>query len=108
MTIPQLKRSMDARFKRVDRRFKRVDQRFDRVDRRFERIEAELRGFRQEMREQSSETRRSFEETRRHIDVVVESLRDDFRLFAEAIRSQSERLGDHEVRLRRLEQPRVS
>jgi uncharacterized protein involved in exopolysaccharide biosynthesis len=91
MTIPQLKRSMNARFKRVE-------QRFDRIDRRFE---AESSRLRQEIREQE-------ETTRRHFDVVVESLRDDLRLFVEAIRSQSERLGDHEVRLRRLGQRRLS
>jgi hypothetical protein len=66
MTIPQLKRSMDARFSRADRRFKRID--------------AELLRLRREIREQS-------EETRRHFDIVAESLRDDFRLFVDAIRS---------------------
>jgi hypothetical protein len=30
------------------------------------------------------------------------------RMFAEAIGMQSERLGDHDVRLRRLEHPRIS
>ena len=91
MTIRQLKRSMDSRFKRVDQR-----------------LEAAMRGLRQEMRKRSEETRGYFEETRRHFDVVAESLHDDFRLFAEAIRADSERLDDHEVRLRRLERPRVS
>jgi hypothetical protein len=105
MTIAQLKRSMDSRFKRVDKRFDRVDRRFER---RFERIETELRALGQEMGKRSDETRGYFEKTRRHFDVVAESLHDDFRLFAEAIRADSERLDDHEVRLRRLERPRVS
>jgi proline dehydrogenase len=85
MTIAQLKRSMDSRFKQVDKRFRRVD--------------LEFRRLREEVRQQS-------EQTRRHFDVVAESLRDDLRLFAEAIRANSERLGDHEVRLRRLERTR--
>ena len=85
MTIAQLKRSMDSRFRRVDQRFRRVDLEFRRV--------------REEVRQQS-------EQTRRHFDVVAESLRDDLRLFAEAIRANSERLDDHEVRLRRLERRR--
>jgi len=87
MTIAQLKRSMDSRFRRVDQRFKRIDQRFRRVD-------LEFRRLREEVRQQS-------EQTRRHFDVVAESLHDDLRLFAEAIRTNSERLDDHDVRLRR-------
>jgi hypothetical protein len=35
--------------------------------------------------------------------VVAESLHDDFRLFADAIGRQSERIENHEVRLTRLE-----
>jgi len=73
MTVLQLKRSMDARFRR---------------------LEKQVRG--------------SEERTRRHFDVVIESLHDDLRMFAEAIGAQSERLGDHEARLRRLEQRRLS
>jgi hypothetical protein len=79
MTVLQLKRSMDARFRSVDRRFNR---RFDRLER--------------ELRERD-------ERLRRHFDVVVESLHDDLRMFAEAIGAHSERLGDHEQRLRKLE-----
>src|SRR4249920_979755 len=75
MTIAQLKRSMDSRFRRVDERFKRIDQRFRHVDLEFRRV-------REEVRQQS-------EQTRRHFDVVAESLRDDLRLSAEAIRANS-------------------
>jgi len=78
MTIAQLKRSMDSRFRRVDLEFRRVRE----------------------------DVRRQSEQTRRHFDVVAESLRDDLRLFAEAIRVNSERLDDHDVRLRRLERTR--
>ena len=92
MTIAQLKRSMDSRFRRVDQRFTRIDQRFGQVDLEFRRLRAEVR-------QQS-------EQTRRHFDVVAESLRDDLQLFAEAIRTNSERLDDHEIRLRRLERTR--
>jgi len=92
MTIAQLKRSMDSRFRRVDQRFTRIDQRFGQVDLEFRRLRAEVR-------QQS-------EQTRRHFDVVAESLRDDLQLFAEAIRTNSERLDAHDVRLRRLERTR--
>ncbi len=64
--------------------------------------------MRRQSQQQSNETRQHFENTRRHFDVVAESLRDDMRMFAEAIGLPSERLGDHDVRLRRLEQPRTS
>jgi hypothetical protein len=112
MTIAQLKRSMDTRFTRVDRRFKRVDQRFKRVDVELRRLRQELHrqsdDTRRQFQRQSKETRQHFEDARRHFDVVADSLRDDMRMFAEAIGTHSERFGDHEVRLRRLEQPRLS
>ena len=82
MTVLQLKRSMDARFQRVERS----------MDARFQRVEAAIR--------------ESEERSRRHFDMVAESLHDDMRMFAEAIGVHSERLGDHETRLRRLEQRR--
>ena len=99
MTIAQLKRSMDSRFRRVDERFKRIDQRFNGIDQRFRQVDLEFRRLREEVRQQS-------EQTRHHFDVVAESLHDDLRLFAEAIRTNSERLDDHDVRLRRLERTR--
>ena len=43
----------------------------------------------------------------RHMSVMVESIHDDMRMFAEAIGLNSERLGDHETHLRRLEQRRL-
>jgi hypothetical protein len=92
MTIAQLKRAMDSRFKQVDQRFKRVDQQFRHADMEFRRL--------------GEEVRQQSEQTRRHFDVVAESMRDDLRLFAEAIRANSERLGDHDARLRRLERMR--
>ena len=102
MTIAQLMRSMDARFKRVDRRFARVDASIFVLKREARRQAAETR---RQFQRQSEETRGHFEDARRHFDVVAESLRDDMRMFAEAIGMQSERLGDHDLRLRRLEQP---
>jgi hypothetical protein len=70
MTVLQLKRSMDARFRSVDRHF--------------DRLEKSLR----------SEMRESEERLERHFSAVVESIHDDMRM------------GDHESRLRRLEQRR--
>ena len=43
---------------------------------------------------------------KRHISIAVESVHDDMQIFAEAIGLNSQRLGDHETRLRRLEQRR--
>ena len=93
MTVAQLKRSMDSRFRSVDRRFQRMQRS---MDARFDQLEKTLR----------TEIRESEERTRRHFDVVAERLHDDMRKFAEAIGVHSDRLGDHESRLRRLEQRR--
>ena len=82
MTIAQLKRYMDRRFDRLER------TKADKTD---------LRRVRREIRQSALETRR-------HFDVVAESLRDDIRLLAEAVVGHSERLGNHEVRIQRLEQ----
>lgn len=94
MTVRQLKRSMDARFKWVDSRFRRVDARFRQVDARFDRVENQIRETEERMK--------------RHLSVMVESIHDDVRMFVEAIVLNSERLGDHEARLRRLEQRRLT
>jgi hypothetical protein len=88
MTVLQLKRSVDARFGRLERS---MDARFNRTDRK---IELEIRA--------------SEERVRRHFDVVAESLHDDLRMFADAIGAHSDRVGDHEIRLRRLEQRRLT
>jgi hypothetical protein len=86
MTVLQLKRSMDARFRLVDRRFAQVDRRLAQID---ERITREA------------------VETRRHFALVAESLRDDFRIFADAIARRTERLDQHDVRIGRLERERL-
>lgn len=44
-----------------------------------------------------------YDETGRHFDVIAESLRDDLRLFADAIGTHTERLNQHETRIGRLE-----
>jgi hypothetical protein len=93
MTIAQLKRSMDTRFRTVDRRFRSVDRRFAQVHREFKLVRREIA--------------RQAEETRRHFDMVAESLRDDFRIFADGIAGQSERLDKHETRIARLERKTV-
>jgi phage-related tail protein len=128
MTVAQLERSMDRRFRsvsatiarsdrrnrrqfakidrrftRIDRRFTKIDQRFTRIDRRFTKIDQQFAKIDQEFRRQSEEMRRHFEETRRHFEVIAESLRDDLRIFAGGIAGQSERLDNHDVRITRLE-----
>jgi hypothetical protein len=68
MTIAQLKLSLDHRFTRVDRRLNSIDRRLESL---------------------RAETRKDKDAIRRHFDVVAESLRDDFRIFADAIARQS-------------------
>jgi hypothetical protein len=106
MTIARLKQSMDRRFQSMDRRFRSIDRRFVRLERKkadksdVRRLERKVdRGFR-EIRQEIKDTAA---ETRRHFDAVVESLHDDFRLFADAIARHSERLDQHDIRLGRLE-----
>jgi hypothetical protein len=93
MTTLQLKRSIDGRFDRFERRFDKLDrQKADKSD--LVRLRAELR----------EEIRQSAEETRRHMDMIAESLRDDLRIFADAIGLHSERLNRYDARIGRLEQ----
>ena len=110
MTIARLKQSMDRRFQSMDRRFqsmdRAMDRRFARVDRKkadksdVRRLERKVdRGF----REIRQEIRDTAAQTRRHFEAVVESLHDDFRLFADAIARHSERLDHHDIRIGRLE-----
>jgi len=114
MTVAQLERLMDRRFKSVKLQIlgvrvaaARSDQRnrrqFAKIDRRFVSIDRQFAKVNQEFRRQSEETRRHFDEARRHFDVIAESLRDDLRIFADGIAGQSERLDKHEVRITRLE-----
>jgi hypothetical protein len=91
MTVLQLKRTMDRRFDRADR----SDQR------RFTAVDAKIAAANAELLE---EIRRSEAETRRHMDVIAESIRDDLRIFADAIGLHSERLNRHDARIGRLEQ----
>ena len=106
MTVSHLKKSMDARFRWVETRFRAIDRRFEQIDRRFEDVNQRFEYVNRRFDELRVEIREGEERTRRHFDVVAESLHDDMRIFAEAIGIQSERLGDHETRLRRLEQRR--
>jgi archaellum component FlaC len=110
MTVRQLQRSMNARFKRVDRRFDRLEgrfdgleTRFDGLETRFDRLETRVDGLETQFDGIRSEIQHSEERLRRHFSVVVESIHDDVRILAEAIGLNSERLGDHEKRLRKLE-----
>lgn len=76
---PELRAYLDERFDRMDRRFEQVDQRFEQMDRRFERVDQRFeRG----------------EETARHTLVVVEGLRHELHLVAEAFVGLSEQMGE--------------
>jgi len=87
MTVLQLKRSMDARFRRLEHR---LDRRFATKD--------DLRQFATKQALLETEER-----LKRHLSVMIESIHDDMRMFAEAIGAHTEHLGDHERRLRKLE-----
>ncbi len=56
----------DRRFEAVDRRFEAVDRRFNAVDRRFDAVDQKI------------------ESMSVHLTTLIESLRDDVRIFAEA------------------------
>lgn len=79
-----------------------MDRRFDRLDRK-KADRTEVRRLGQRLDALDGKIARSAEETRRHMDVVIESLRDDLRIFADAIAGQSERLDRREARIIRLE-----
>src|SRR6266542_5081801 len=69
MKIADLKRDIDERFEQVNERFEQVNVRFESVDARFDRLEtAVVTGL---------------ETTRRHMDVLIEQLRADARLWLE-------------------------
>jgi hypothetical protein len=89
MTVAQLKKSMDRRFRSVDRRIRS--------------LKSEVHRLRAAIARSDDRNRRQFEETRRHFDVVAESLLDDLRIFADAIVRHSERLDQHDAQLTRLE-----
>jgi hypothetical protein len=103
MTILQLKRSIDRRFDQNRRRFDKIGHRFDKLDR-HKADKSDLVRMRAELRE---EIARSAEATRRHMDVIADSLRDDLRIFADAIGLHSERLNKHDARIGRLERRAV-
>ena len=58
--------AVDRRFEAVDRRFEAVDRRFNAVDRRFDAVDQKI------------------ESMSVHLTTLIESLRDDVRIFAEA------------------------
>ncbi len=113
MTTSQLKRSMDRRFDRIDGRFDRIDRRLNRAKRstdarlhnldRKKADKSDVQQLRVELAEFREEMARSAAETRRHFDVAIEGVRDDLRIFADAIGLHSERLDRHETRIVTLE-----
>lgn len=99
MTVAQLKRSMDGRFRTVDRHFRSVETELRQL--RMALARSDERNRRQ-FKDTHRRFNRQFEETRRHFDIVAESPRDDFRIFADAIAGHSERLDGHDVQISRL------
>jgi hypothetical protein len=107
MTIDGLKRSTDRHFHRLDQRFRgrfdRIDQRLTKMDQRFTKIDQRFTKIDQRFDRLEQEMNRSAEETRRQFNIIAESMRDDLRIFADAIAGHSERLKQHDTRIGRLE-----
>jgi hypothetical protein len=106
VTLRQFQRHVDRRFDRLEktkagkselrRLSARSDKRFAKFDKRFDQVDKQVAALRAQMHAH-------FSDARRHFDMVAESLRDDLRLFADGIHGNTERLDNHEARLRRLE-----
>jgi len=75
MTVARLKKSMDRRLGRIERTMVT-----------------------------KKDLARAVAEMRHHFEMVAESMRDDLRIFADAIGLHSERLRQHDTRITRLEQ----
>jgi DNA-binding ferritin-like protein len=95
MTIDELHAEMRRKFEDVQADFK--DVRTEIKDLHAE-MQAEFKDVRAEMQEQG-------EITRRHFDVVAEQFREYTRLLADGTARNTERLDDHERRIRAIEQP---
>jgi hypothetical protein len=90
MTVDQLRRYVNPRFRTI-----RNDIRA---------LKRDIVGITREQRSLREYVREAAVETRRHFDIVAESLRSEIRLVAEAVDGHSQRLDNHETRIRRLEQ----
>ena len=78
--IAELRTEMLAGFATVNERFDGVNERFDGVDARFDGVEGRLGAVEGRLDSVATE----LEETRTHLTTLIESVRDDVRIFAEA------------------------
>jgi hypothetical protein len=87
----ELRAYLDERFERIDRRFEQVDRRFEQMDERFERVD---RRFEQVDRRFEQVDRRfeGSEETARNTLILVEDMRHQVHLIAEAFVGLSDRM----------------
>jgi chromosome segregation ATPase len=100
MTIDGLKRATDRQFERLRRQ---MDGAVGRIETELRTLAEQARQQAEQSRQQAEQSRQQAEETRRHFDIVAESMRDDLRIFADAIAGHSERLNQHGTRIDRLE-----
>ena len=113
MTISELKRAMDRRFDRLERtkvdkvEFRRAITGLRTELKRVERTKVDKAEFRRAITRLRTglrgEIATSAAETRRHFDVVAEAIRDDIRIFGEALASHTDRLDKHGTRITALE-----
>jgi hypothetical protein len=106
MTIPQLKRSMDRRFKWVDHRFESIDRRFEAANRRFDAIDVRFADVDKRFETLERLVIQEAEKTRRHFDIVAESFDEKFKGALDVLRHHAVALVEHEGRIGDLESRR--
>ncbi len=90
----------DQRFDQVDERFAKVDERFDKLEERMDKTDEFIV---ESFNAVYAKFEESKEENRRHFEVLLEHVSDLFRPFRDKGYEHDDRLGDHEVRISKLE-----
>lgn len=97
---PELRDALTALQAEMRTGFAKVDQRFAQVDQRFDSESSSVAAGFAELRDLINDR---FDAAERHARVLVEAVRDETRLLAGQLTRHTERLDDHEDRLKRLE-----
>jgi hypothetical protein len=84
--------AMEPRFDGLESRFDGLESRFDGLESRFDGLESRFDTMESHFDTMESGLEARFAESRRHTDVLVESLRDDIRMLAEAFATLTARL----------------
>jgi chromosome segregation ATPase len=103
MTLARFKRDTDQQFAMVWGRFDLVEGRLEAVERRLDRVEVRLDRVEERLDRIERRLEAGFEDVKRHFTVMTESLHGDLALFADAIKTHTEQIADHDGRIRRLE-----